>query len=540
MKILRFKSFFIVCALAAGPLSAGTVYDSGKLSFTTETPQSMWGEGNATRFEGTERLGVDISGSQTINGIAGSVTSSTIPTNPLWFAWKTCKSTVNIFCGSEPSRNNKTVTIDTRTGASVTASSDGFIGAEVSYLLDGGSVNADLDYRAQAVIPDVGVGEAFNLNPLSEWVDGELSAQTPTAGASLGTYLDLDLGVSGEFCFFGAGCEETGTLKVIDTGVQRQEIVGIDPSGVRYLDGFIPGVTIEQGLLDQTAELSAGVSVTGPSVSVTVTSKNEDGSEKKTTIKAGVPIDISTKVASASIVFPEDSGTAGLSGDEINLGLRSDFLSAGIDLDAVVPIIPVGGFSIGLGPLSVTANAYDVEVGPSLDVFQNLKLVSDLHVDLSFDKEVEVSGSGKVSSWSGLWKNLPDFKVFEKTEFTPLFSVVSSLMNTTGLSLGFDLTASLFEIGASIDFGIVNVLNETLGPLFEKTIPLTEDFLTFDLFDKEFSLTGFETVRGASFIVDPDGPGGPAAVPLPLGVWLMLTGIGALGVAGRRRRAAFA
>ena len=534
----RFAAWIAVGVLAANPLGAATFYDSGLLNFSTATAQSIWGEGEATRFEGTERLGVDIGGSQTVGIIAGKKTSTTIPTNPLWFAWKTCKSTVNIFCGDEPSRNNKTITTDTRTGGKVTATSEGFIGAEVSYLLDGGSVNADLDYRAKAEIPTVGIGEAFNLNTKSEWADGTLSAQTPTAGASVGTLVDIGLGASAEFCFIGSGCDKTGTLTLIDTGPKRQEIVGIDPSGIRYLDGFIDGVTIEQGLFDQTAELAAGVSVSGPSVTVTITSEDEDGNEKKTTFKAGVPIDISTTVAEAGITFPEASGSADLAGDGIALALKSDFLSAAIDVDAVVPVIPVGGLSVGLGPLSLSADAYDVKVGPTLDVFQDLNLKSDLFVDLSFDKVVEVGGFGKTTSWSGLWKNLPDFKLFERTEFSPVFSVVSKLFNTTGLSLGFDLTAKLFEIGASIDFGIVNVLDATLGPLFQKTIPLSEDFLTLDLFDKEFSLSGFEPVAGASFVVDPTlGADDMAPIPLPAGIWMLLSGFGAMVMLRRRRGA---
>src|SRR6056297_2127285 len=61
----RFAAWIAVGVLAANPLGAATFYDSGLLNFSTATAQSMWGEGEATRFEGTERLGVDIGGSQT-------------------------------------------------------------------------------------------------------------------------------------------------------------------------------------------------------------------------------------------------------------------------------------------------------------------------------------------------------------------------------------------------------------------------------------------------------------------------------------------
>lgn len=517
--------------------NAATLYTSGDLVFQTQTDQSAWGSGNATQFGANKFLGVDVSGSTTVGGITGDVRSVTAPTNPLWYAWVTCKNTINVLCGSEPAKNNQTVTTDTRTGATVTATSSGKIGAEVGYSVDGGSVSANLKYDATAYVPDkgeVGVGETFNFNPMSDWVDGTLSSQSPTASAYINAYADLKLDVGAKGCVFLAGCIEAAG-NVLDTGVQRQEVIGVTPTEIRFLDGLVPGVTASVPLADLTADLSVGVSATlTPSVTVDISKDDGSGNKSSVKLQTSIPVGASVDVASAGITFPEASGSAGLAGgNEINLHNQADFISADLDVDTLLPIVPPGGVNLSLGPLSVSLDAYDVKVGPRLDVFQDFKLTSDLFVDMTFDKQVLVQGVGMTDHWSGLWKNLPDFSVFERTVFTPVYSVVSQLTNSTGLTLGFDLTAEMFKLAASVDIGVVNLFNGQLGPLFSKTIPLGTDVARLSIFDKSFALNGFNTVAGKSFVVDPTAR--VPSVPVPSSVALMLGGIGLFGIVRRRR-----
>lgn len=529
-----------ILALAVSVVSAASVsaatYKSGILQFETQVRQSMWGEGNATRYEGSEKLTVDIGGTAKIDLLTGEVKTERRQT-VAWSAWKLCKDTVDILCGDEPERYT-TVTTDTRNGAEVSATTTGEIGAEVGYLLDGGSVGAEVTFEAEADIPDaVKVGEAFSLNANSNWTEGELDSQTPTAEAYASTYVDVDLSTSATACVnvIGIGGCVSGSSKIIDTGIDKQSLVKIDPNRIEYLDGLVPGLELTTPLLNQSASMVVNL-LPAPSAQVNFQEKDGQGNNSGPPKKVGSTIGIGVEVASAEIQAPIAKDAGSLSNGKVEINTEADFISLAADLDALVPILPVGGVSVSLGDFaSLSIDAYDVDMGPSLSVFQDLVMDADLWVDFSFDKMVEVEGS-KVTSWGGFWDSLPSFKIFETTTFDPIYSVVASLKNVTGLRLGFDLTAELFKVSASIGYKGFNLLNGTLGPLFKKTIPVTPDFKVASLFDKEFDLTGFNIVNGEPFTVfTQDDPNYPVPVPVPASLPMLLSGFGLLAYLRRRR-----
>ena len=242
------------------------------------------------------------------------------------------------------------------------------------------------------------------------------------------------------------------------------------------------------------------------------------------------------EVASAEIQAPIAKDSGSLNNGKVEINTEADFINLRADVEALVPILPVGGLSASIGEFaSLSIDAYDVDMGPSLSVFQDLVMDADLWVDFSFDKEVEIDGS-KVTGWSGFWDSLPSFKIFETTIFDPIYSVVASLKNETGLRLGFDLTAELFKVSASIGYKGLDLLQGTLGPLFSKTIPLTPDFKVASLFDKEFDLTGFNFITGKSFtIFTHDDPTRPNPIPVPASLPLLLAGVGGLAYLRRRQ-----
>lgn len=180
----------------------------------------------------------------------------------------------------------------------------------------------------------------------------------------------------------------------------------------------------------------------------------------------------------------------------------------------------------------------------------SLPLFRQLQVRVRVPPDVLNPPEGRVTSWSGLLSDLPNFEIFEPTEVTPeyflsgLFGVEQDLVLTPELEVS-GLNFFLKAPGATFEpFG---------GPLLSETFSFDELSLTLDLFSDSFALAddAFTRVAGAAFTLAPcddwtdDGAGavcadGPptAPVPLPAGVWLSLSGLVALAVARGRRRAA--
>ncbi len=510
--------------LLAGPVYSATVYESGVLSFETTERQSAWGPGTAARVEDTVPALIPISGGETIGLITGSKDGS-VPNlaYPVEIAeWGLCNLNPLNDCGPAPSL---TKPADTRTGATVTLATAGAVGVEFGYVADAGSVASELDFSATALIPDpgeVGVGEVFNLNPDSVFEDGKLDSTSPTAGANVDVVVDLEVTASAKGCVFLAGCKTAGPTKLIDADEQK-ELIGIDPNEIRYLDGFFPGAELRTPLANQSATLIVDSTLT-PSVSTNFGTIGKP------------PIGVTVDLATAEIQVPIAEGEAGKTGDVILLETQSDFFSIRADVDALVPILPVGGLGFSLGDfVTLSLDAYDIEVGPTMDLFQDFTLTPELGVDFAFDKEIWVEGTGKTSVWSGLWDALPDMSVFERTTFIPEFWVKALLETKTGLTFGFKLTIDAFKAAASVAIGPITLLEGMLGPLFSKEIPFAEDFATATLFDDSFDLGGFESVSGRAFVVDPNPP---APVPLPPAVLSLIVALGVLRVTRRRNRLA--
>ena len=525
--------------------AAGTVTTFGGLDFQTEERQSSWGPGGATRFETTELLTLGVNSDISVGKIVREATIDVTVPNPALATFLIQNPQCAIItCSGQPPATIKvkqTVPVPDN-GAELTASTRGEVGAEVGYLVDGGSVSAELSFAAQAMVPDEGeveIGETFNFKPMSDWIAGKLDTQSPTAEAFVNAYTDFGIELTGEACLTGVCTNFGGAL--IEREVNRQEIVGIDPNEVRYLDGFVPGLDLTTSLVNQTATLEVGLQPPlAPEVQLSVTEENEDGST--TTRKIGDPImvNVTVDVASAEIAFPLATGEGSLdaSGD-VEVDTRADFLKVRGDVDTLIPLLPPGGLNVGLGPLSATFTGYDLDVGPNLDVFQNFDLTSELFVDLAFSREVDVAGLGSVMSWSGLWNELPDMSVFGTTIFTPTFSAKTMLRNDTGLVLDFDLEILLGQISAGVSVAGVSLLSETLGPLFQDSVDLGDDVASISLFDDTFLLGGLNMVQGQSFAVTPFGalPPGPAPVPLQGGLGLLLSAFGCAAVLRRRKTA---
>lgn len=520
-------------SLAGGPAQAASIYETGVLTFETQQRQSSWGTGDAARFEKTARIGSSIASSDSTTASAGTYIPAVTVPNPLWGAWWTCKNTIDFRCGDEPSKSiTETPAIDTRVSATLSARTSGYLGADLGFVADAGSVAATVQHQGTAWVPDPGevaVGEYFNFNPAEDWIAGELDNQSPTVQASVTGLADVKLDVRLETSG-PTGTGDTGWRTVVDTGANEAELVYVDPKEMRFMEGiFGPVADLQRDLAK--VEASAQVVVGSLGFSPKLVLEFLGGSR----VTVGDPASVGIEVAKGSIEVPVVAETAMLQPGQSQLTLTSDddFIGVKADLDAMLTALgtPPAGITTDVGPMNLKIDGFDAKVGPELDAFQDLVLKSELHVDLMFDRAVLIDGLGEQTGWSGLWKDLPDMAVLGETVFTPVFSTVATLTNRTGVELDFTFVAKLFELTAGLGLPLLPELK--VGPLFEKEILLGDDLVSFSFFDDTFRLAGFNSFDGQAFTV---APGAVSAVPLPGSLAFFGGAAFALGLIGRRPR----
>jgi hypothetical protein len=312
------------------------------------------------------------------------------------------------------------------------------------------------------------------------------------------------------------GCASgQGTFLSVD---EDRELVGIDANQITYLDGFTPSwAELKTSLANQSATLKLGVVNGVPTAYV-------DAAFLPPPPGVGAGVDL----GQVSVNVPLFNENGGKVGNALEVRAQADFLDVTADLDTLFGL--PGGASASFGPLGVSLDAYDFDAGPSLDVFQDLKLTPTLKVLMEFSEDVEIAGS-LTRSFTGLWDALPDMKIFKPTTFMPKFFVDAVLESTTGLQVGLELSMEFLKATLGLSAFNVTLLELGLGPLFKKDLAFDPDWARLALFDQTFDVGGFNMIEGRSFTVGAN----LAPVPLPAGVWLMLAGLGALGVVRRRR-----
>ncbi len=500
------------------PAVAAPLY-TADLGFNTATRQSAWGPGPAQRLSDSIFLGTTWSNkSVSVGGVTGGVSRETAP-NPAYALWVACKgATLGLGdCGSEPS-TTATATIDTRTGAEATLKTSGKAGVNLNYTLDAGSVGASVGYAIEAKTPDaVKKGEFFSLGVTESLKTGALDGQSPTASASADIVFALEVDASGRACIVFAGCA-SGSGRIVDFDTTT-EIIAIDPNKISFAAGLLPANTsLEVALANvkATVNVDSGIPpAIPPSVSVDVNG-----------LTIGKPpVGVVVDVASAEITVPNVVSTGGLSGGQLKAGGSDRILALKADVDAIAPFVPVGGAGFSVGPLGVTLDAFDIEAGPTMSLFQEFTLIPELMVDFVFDRPVFASGFGLLDSWSGAWDALPDFAVNESTLFMPTFWLDATLKSKTGLQFGLELTLELVKASLGVGPASFNV-----GPLVDFNLNYDPSFAQVSLIDRSFAFGGFNRIQGASFRVAP--------VPLPLPGLLLAVALAGLALRGRCRSAA--
>lgn len=419
-------------------------------------------------------------------------------------------------------------TIDVKGGATATVSTSGRVGFDVNYKLTAGSIDATLAYSVEAILPDsVGVGEEFTIATSSTFNTGTIVLDGPTAEASVDAILEASVLVSGQAC--AVVCTTTVSNFELFGTAESVELIKVTPNEITYLDGLTPdGVRLTTPLLDETITLQAGPTglvLDGPLIPK----------------PPGVYVDL----AAFDFQAPIYSGVGGKVGNSLEVQGRSDYVDLSLDLDglfAAVGLPTLGGLSASAGPLNVAFDAWDIDGIASLDVFQDVKLTPTLHVEFDFSKPVEIAGS-LVNTFTGAWEALPSFKIFEATTFLPKFFVKAVAETALGLLPGIELQIDFLKGKLSLSAFNKTLISLNIGPLYTKTF--AEDFGKLNLFSNRFDVAGFSLFEAQPFTLTPrggsgggGGSGGPSTVPLPAGLWLLLSGLLGMKLAGLRRRVA--
>lgn len=514
-------------AAQAVPLS---IYDTGALNFSTRG-QSMWSSGSAFQRSESVFLGTEWNNRKVgLGGIIGERKTTTINTNPGWWAWKGCKETVDFLCGSEPGKGAVDVVTDTRTGARLDLTSSGKFGLQFGYTVDSGSIDADVALSAAAQLPGRSYKNTFfNLNPSASLDGGLLASQSPKAEATMNAIAQLSGSVSARACLILTGCTGTATA-ALPTLNADQPILQLDPNSLKVVPDLLPPNNpgeprrplAEVKLANQELTLEGALDATGvPGFKLTTS---------QFTLADTTPPspDISVDLASIEFKLPEIVTSGGVQGDVLRSGGRDDFLSPRIDIDGVATmagfpplginlnLIDSGGFKVG-----ASLDALDIDAGPDIGITQDFELKPTLMARLDFSNPILIEGlNGLQDFWEGRWDILPDFALVNTTTVTPTFWIEAMLTNSMGIDLGLTGTMDILKLSFGASAGSIDListnpisLNNLLGLGNEL---FSTDKWRFNVANTTFPLGGFSPVTANAFTL---------AVPEPRILLLLLAGI---------------
>lgn len=488
-------------------LAAPMLLQYGDLQFQS-TGQSMWGPGNAPGLSIDRFLGVQWNESASLGAIAGDVFTTTVEYPHLHApsGWE-CHG---FLCSGGHFHNpggihihEANVTVDTRSGGKVDVNTNGRVGFQFGLSADSGSVDAEVEFSANLLVPEAGdilQGEFFDLNPGSMLAGGQLATNFPELSASLDAIVGVRASATATACVPPTGCAttSTGQLGFADQVVPLVSFNDDSNGQIKVL-----------GQLDPTLfQFDSEISIPGAS----------GGS-----------------LGGVTVHVPDINATGGVSGNKLKAAGEDDLLKVTADLDglALAPLgLPGGGVGFDAGILSMSADLIDVDMGPIMKIVQDFEFEPTLWVDLLFDNPVLLAGlSTPQTSWSGAWGALPSIALLgDRTQVTPTFSLKGLFTNNTALGVDgifqLDILKAAFALEA---FGLSFDLGE-LGPLVQ-ILQRGNLFNTPPLFSSSYSLGGFNQVVGDSFLLS------ATRVPEPGSLVLIALGLLALAALRAARRA---
>lgn len=591
----------VLLAAGLGGQANAYDYDPGALNFSA-SGQSMWGEGSGLSIDKYMFLGTEWTNATT------SISASTgepiwIPTaaytfwlgryavyqaanpgpapsatlgraclpwplnntcwdvpNPAYALWWTAYQAYQAL-DPGPSPQPQYTMVDLTTGANIDLTTSGKVGIEAGFTLSSGTVNATADFAVTAELPDdltVAANTLFNLSPSSTFASGTIDTQSPWIEAYLNGVVELSGSATAQACLIGACTSGTTVLPTIDS---HPELASIDPNKFSLLGGLF-----ETNLAAETLSIDAAFL---PPQGVKVSTSGG------TLYDSTLPGSATTSLGEISFAFPNISTSGVQVGNKITSTGSDTVIDANLDLDGALTLVSsMAGAPVPLSvdfslidtsniKLEASIDLLDVDVGPTIDMFQNFELTPTLMVDLAFDRPVHIVGNNpaweawksckdnweplggvcgpepaeKIDDWmtsyTGAWDSLPFMALLETTTITPTFWLDATLTNSIGVDFGFMLDLAALSGNLTAKIGEFTLLDEaSFGPLWSDSIPLGGRFGALNLYDNSFAFTGFNRIAGNAFTLFVADSG---AVPEP--GTLLLMGVGVAGLMYFLRRA---
>ena len=561
-------------ALGLGAAHAGPVYDPGALNFSFRN-QSIWGTGSgiapatisaSTRWNSSATLGGITGGAREIitpevpsvlitpavpavqvtPAIPATYVSYWEPRVDFWVSTATwdpatwgngywsssgCGCTITtstVLTPAVPAVYSPAVPAvyspyvppvygDTRTGVASTLGSSGRVGVSGNFGLNGGTLDADLRFKSNFVVPDtVNAKEFFRLGGSQSFEAGTMSGAFPKLTGVISADFAINNSATNQICAFGLGCAtDGGTVTDIDTGsfklIELNTAKVPDKLSLMGLDAAAFDITRMRVFADYQA----------PKVQISLPGQPR---LQGASISLGV----------LDLDYPDLNSAGGRSGGSLVASGRFDnVIRLDADLDGIFGAVMAGGrFAGGVvfdkKPFTYRLDGVDIKLGPTLDMAQDLTLTPSLMVDLDFSQAVRMrSPDGVVSEiihWSGQLDSLPEFALLnegDRVRVNPSYWIRAAVSNQ--MDLEFDATLGLDVLKGEVLMGPVSspewclVCQDLAMPLGHAPLPASR-----------FSIDS-DRVRAASFQLtasDASGavPGaGPGAVPEPASLALVAT-----------------
>lgn len=540
------KSLYIATFLVSSEATAGAIYDPGTLTFTLED-QSLWGPGtgttpsnsfNQTTWDSTLSFG-GIAGEENFIITPAVPSVQLTPYIPATYAPSWYESRVHIGydlsgdkvyagCGCTRGGGKITdaisatyspyvpaVTTDTRTGSIVSLSSQGSLSINSDLGFNSGTLDARLEYSTNFTIPDkIEAGVFFDLQGNSSLDNGKLDSVFPKLTGKVEVGVENKVTYSYNSCFIGAGCTgDNGTIMDVDTGLFP--ILELNTANV-------PDAMSLFGLDE------AAFDVTKLTVWVDF---NPVGTPPITVSLPGAPTNpVAINIGALTLDYPDLTTSGGLDDGKLTSSNSfDDVIRLDADIDGLLAangLIPPLGLVFSAGPLSLRGDLFDIDLGPTIDLFQDLEITSTLMVQLNFTNDVYLKDAdGNITTartWQGKLSDLPQIALInsgDRIEVTPTYWVESDILNKIGL--GFDITAGIDILKAQAFFSIISTPEFCLI-CNDMPIPVGKTYFEPVRFSSDFK----QRTTAQSFTL--------AIVPEPGVFFLFVIGCLAMGIARRR------